>query len=379
MKTNVKCLCALMLVLLLVACSAPIGPPRVMHVASSDGIAYAELEPGINTYPPTDPYAQSEDGGKTWSQAKSVPQGIFQEKPVVMCDPNRESLCFRIAQKSQVDESNDGGKTWRVGWQFPPGREDYILKICRTFGCGRSGAWGPYDLSFLDQKGTNTLLVAMGEEGVLVRTVDGNWQRYGVLRATPSPLQATNLGDAFNALFVETLILFALSVICVPIVSFGAWLVLLVRMGGTPASGRRLWAMRPILFALAIAVLAFCILVAAGRFGALEAFNFALLLIRVGVAPALVIGFVWTWKRLATLTAQPMKVRLTGCGVFAALLIFPTGLLPLLLWAFGLPVSYDVALWMALILGLGALAFAIYVSVSTAITATTANTQTGER
>jgi hypothetical protein len=217
----------------------------------------------------------------------------------------------------------------------------------------------------------------MGEQGVLARTADGNWQRYGVLDATPSPLQATNLDEAFGALVWETVILFVLTIIFVPIVSFGAWLVLLVRMGGTPASGRRLWAMRPILFAFAGVVLAFCILVAAVLFGAHEALDFALNIIRCGVAPALVIGFVWTWKRLATLTTQPMKGRLTGCGgAFAALLIFPMGWSPLLLWAFGLIARYDVALWMALILGLGALAFAICTSVSSAITATTASAQT---
>ena len=366
-----------------IGCSAPIGFPQVIHVAGSDGIAYAELKSG-KFYSPTSRYAQSVDGGKTWNPAQSVPGDIFLNKPVPLCDPNRASLCFRIAQKSQVDESNDGGKTWRVGWQIPPGREDFIVPTnCKNGGGGcspsRSDNWGPYDLAFLDQKGTNTLLVAMGEQGVLVRTAEGTWQRYGVLGATPTPLQATNLGEAFGALLVETLILFVLTVIFVPIPSIVAWLVLLVRMGGAPASGRRLWAMRPILFALAIAVLAFCTLVAAVLFGSHEALDFALNLIRCGVAPALVIGFVWTWKRLATLTTQPMKGRLPGCGgAFATLLIFPMGLLPLLLWAFGIIAHYDVALWMALILGLGVLAFSIYISVSSVVTATTASAQTDE-
>jgi hypothetical protein len=47
------------------------------------------------------------------------------------------------------------------------------------------------------------------------------------------------------------------------------------------------------------------------------------LLTTAGVALGLVIGYVLAWKRLATLAAQPMKVWLTGCGVFASLLIFP--------------------------------------------------------
>lgn len=205
----------------IIACMPPISDPRVVQVGSSDGIAYAALEPGMVSFPLAAPYAQSEDGGKTWSPAKSLPQGVFQKKqqPVVLCDPNRASLCFRIPQKSQVDESNDDGKTWRVGWQIQPGREDFMLsKYCQKYTCSRTGAWGPYDLAFLNQNGVNTLLVAMGEEGVLVRTADGNWQRYAVLRATPTPLQASNLLHAIFAVFGETLILFALSFITVSIV-----------------------------------------------------------------------------------------------------------------------------------------------------------------
>ena len=205
----------------IIGCAPPPSDPLVMHVASSDGVAYAALGPGKVPFPLAAPYAQSEDGGKTWKPATSVSQGIFQEKtqPFVLCDPNRESLCFRITQKSQVDESNDGGKTWRVGWQIPPGREDFMLnKYCQKYLCRRTGAWGPYDLSFLNQNGMNTLLVAMGEEGVLVRTADGNWQRYGVLGATPSPMQASNLLIALAGMFLETLILYALSFMSVSMV-----------------------------------------------------------------------------------------------------------------------------------------------------------------
>jgi hypothetical protein len=345
-----------------VATSPPIPIPRVMHVASADGIVYAEL--ATADYNKGNTYAQSQDGGQTWGQGMNVPRGIFQEKTqsVVLCDPNRASLCFRIAQKSQVDESDDGGKTWRVGWQT--GRDEYILQSCGFFGCGgRSGAWGPYDLSFHDQNGANTLIVAMGEEGVLVRTADGNWQRYGVLDATPSPLQATNLGEAFAAVFGETLTLFAISVIFVPIVFFGAWLVVLVRIA---APGRRLWAMLPILIALAIAVLGFYLQQVGGPL-VLNTLSLVWLL-------SLGIGYVLACKRLETLAAQPTK-RLTGRGVLAALLIFPMGLLPLLLWAFGFIASYGVAQLMALLFALVALAFALFVAISTA---TTASAQTDE-
>jgi hypothetical protein len=159
----------------IIACMPAISDPRVMHVASSDGIAYAALEPGKYGFNSTVSYAQSEDGGKTWSPTTNVPPGIFQDKiqPSVLCDPNRSSLCFRIPQKSQVDESNDGGKTWRVGWRIAPGREDYMLGMtCKIFGCARTGDWGPYDLytvrthrHFRANRILLCLASALGEDG----------------------------------------------------------------------------------------------------------------------------------------------------------------------------------------------------------------------
>ena len=339
-----------------IATSGPAIVP-VMRVASADGIVSAELQG--NTF------AQSIDGGKTWFGVKSVADVTFQDKtqPVVLCDPTRASLCFRIAQKNQVDESNDGGKTWRVGWQIPSGREEYVRRIkCSAGACGTAAAWGPFDLCFLDQNGANTLIVAMGIEGVLVRTPDGNWQRYGVLYANPTPFQSTDVWNAFVVMSSEAVDQFYISVIFVLILSIGGWLLLLVRMGGAPASGRRRWAMRPILLALAIAVLG-CSLYAIGvlmqlgiRFYPIPIMD----VITVGVALDLVVGYVMTWMRLATLAAQPKKVWLTGCGVFAAFFIFPLGVLPFILWALGVLANYDDAQWMSTLLTWIPLVFAVF-------------------
>jgi hypothetical protein len=254
-----------------------------------------------------------------------------------------------------------------------------LSKYCQKYTCSRTGDWGPYDLAFLNQNGVNTLLVAMGEEGVLVRTADGNWQRYGVMRATPSSMQLDLSLFAILLSLVELGILAALSFIFVPIVSFCAWLVLLARMSGTSAASSRLWAMRPVLFSLAFAALAFWTFVAAAIIGTLAGLDFALNLIKCGVVPALVIGFFITWKRLATLTTQAAKVNLTVGGVFVPLLILPMGGLPMILWQFGLIARFDDALQMGLILGLVALAFVLYISVSTAIHATFAKAKTDER
>jgi hypothetical protein len=359
-----------------VATSAPLPAPLVMRVASVDSILYAELVTNGGTGKSA-AVAQSQDGGRTWSDAVLVPSGVFHDNtlPVVFCDPARESLCFRVAQKGIVEQSEDGGQTWRAGWQIPPGRAEYMRRTCGVLGCGKEFDWGPHDLAFFGQGGSSGLVVAMGDEGVLVRAPDGSWQRYAVKRATPSSMAASDLGGALATTLMESAVLFALAVLAVPLLSVGAWLILLLRMGGTPARSRRLWAMRPILIALILLTLAVCV----GQAMALVPARYTLPQLTPGAWPSeferlldpraamggwtiggtllplisalgVVVGYIWSWRRLASLAARPIRVWLTGCGVIASLLVVPLGWLPLGLWAFGNIAEYSMALLVTVLL-----------------------------
>jgi len=112
--------------------------------------------------------------------------------PRIVCESTQPNLCYRIAQKEQVEESRDGGKTWRIAWSIPPGRRAYMERV----GSGapsRRIDMGPYDLALVGPPGTNglhTLVVAMGDQGILVRTPEGAWERYGVWAAKPTPFAA---------------------------------------------------------------------------------------------------------------------------------------------------------------------------------------------
>jgi len=134
--------------------------------------------------------------------------------PLVDCVPENPNLCYQIDGTEKVEVSSDGGKTWEIGWQVPKGRREFMERMGGK--CEDNIDMGPYDLTILnhgeDEEGY-IVLVALGNEGILVRNEDGQWLRDQVLTAYPTPYALSKYYQLENGLGSEILLLLALSLL----------------------------------------------------------------------------------------------------------------------------------------------------------------------
>jgi hypothetical protein len=200
-------------VLMLAACTPPPLRPRIERVVSVDQQIFARRHDyyGTDYYGmySADYYAVSQDGGKHWQEVKEVPAAVRArvELPQIVCESANPRICYRVAQKHQVDESRDGGATWQVAWRVPANRETLVERFLTRGLYTQRFDLGPFDLTLAQSPGTNgasTLIVAMGTDGVLLRTPDGAWKQYTVVNSYPTPFAARSVGDLYWALPVET-------------------------------------------------------------------------------------------------------------------------------------------------------------------------------
>lgn len=117
----------------------------------------------------------SGDGGVTWSEEPAVGREVEcpeQTKPQTLEVPE-SSQVYRFEPAVRVALSRDGGRTWRteidLGGQ--EAREAYRRSVQ-----GGTDDMGPGPLDALFDARTGNLILAMGREGVLVRTSDGQWE-----------------------------------------------------------------------------------------------------------------------------------------------------------------------------------------------------------
>ncbi|MGD9101443.1 MAG: sialidase family protein, partial [Anaerolineae bacterium] len=159
-----------------------------------------------------DSIARSDNGGQTWTRIRDfedMPGQILQQLdrraqlPIIVCDPENTQTCYRVTGTEQVQGSQDGGQTWKVVWQVPWGRREFIERFAGTQICGTKSDLAPRDLVLLSQEEGAWLFAAMGNEGVLVRTPQGAWRRYGVFAASPTPYRSGDPGVLFWLLFLE--------------------------------------------------------------------------------------------------------------------------------------------------------------------------------
>ena len=220
--------------------------------------------------------------------------------------------------------------------------ERYVAKSPQLQICKREIDLGPYDLAFA---GPN-LIVAVGNEGVLVRTGDGQWSRVEVVGAKPAPFAGgPDLAVLLWILPREN----ALSTLAGVLV----WLVLCV-LGWSIVHARVVWpAGRSVRWALAPLVWVVALLIV----GLLLAYwlvhiQIFLLLLPLAVAVPMLLGAALVWYRLASISSLPWKVCLAaGTAFVAAVAVRVLAWLPFALWVYGVIAVYETALTISVLAG----------------------------
>ena len=292
--------------------------------------------------------------------------------PKVVCDPADVQHCFRIIGEERVEESLDGGGTWQIGWEVPWGRRRYMDRTTHNrllSLCGKSEVdMGPYDIAFADD---GRLLVAMGTEGLLGRTPEGEWVRESALGNDPAPYT----GDISNFIS-DTLPELVSAVLLAGIVgvalSFATWLRLLSGATANDASENRStsWAWRPawlvvvgiVLFLGMFAVSGWQSVLSASRFadwderfysvmsGLLFYSAFYLWWLFVPAVFGLGLGLFLTWRRMGQVANQQLlgeNARAIWLAVIGIVLVTAVAFE---LWVLGVIPVYEISLTVTLLL-----------------------------
>lgn len=153
------------------------------------------------------PTFRTADGGLTWEQVEQIDwEDPILEQECINSDrarnwhithPTDNQVAFRFFSGSHIERSNDNGQSWVTEIDVTH-TEAEIVYYENTKGLFYFEE-GPLDATFDEQ--TGNLIVAMGVEGVLVRSPDGAWSRIPVGGYQPAAL--THVGAIRSLLFVE--------------------------------------------------------------------------------------------------------------------------------------------------------------------------------
>lgn len=303
--------------------------------------------------------AQSQDGGKTWATDDfKLPHNPKTFEP--LCQPNQPLLCYKL-DKEQIQESQDGGKRWQIAWQIPPWRRDYLMRrknnCALPIECYNKFDPGPFGMAFAEPANVNglqTLVVALGTEGVLVRTPEGTWHQYPVQGAMPTPERATDLSDAVTALPFEQFLPMLGAPLLWVIASLWSWHLITLAME-KKSRAHPSWRRAAIPFLASIVILGTVLqqlfqgprrwemplwmlaLFSSPAFGA-----FLLLLVPLGILAGYGILWFGTRANFVWVVAGWCVLMSVAAGI--------VWLVPFLLWAFGIVPFYFLALGFALVL-----------------------------
>jgi hypothetical protein len=322
-----------------IATSPCMPPSKVVRVVAFEGNLYARLN--FEEYSgQAFQYAWSEDEGQKWEQVDEAPEEVAAKLkesaalPVVVCGPADAQHCYRVNGGERVEESKDGGASWQAAWEIPAGRRKYMERwINQPLSCGSGRLdMGPYDIALFEKNGQPVVVVAMGNEGALVRNQRGEWERRSVLGAGPTPFEGGGLFITLN----ETLWSLAAAVAVLLGYSATGWHIVLRNKPDSNALNR-LW------FAGAgVALFVVCL----SLIGALGQVGLIGMLIAVGLV---LLGLFLTWGAVAGVSGDAGLVWLAGGASLAtaiAVYFVPTSFFDA--WAAGQIAVYAEAMIRAL-------------------------------
>jgi hypothetical protein len=277
-------------------------------------------------------YFFSNDYGKNWVETSLPTNDILQTldhnvgNPASICLSDDKYICYKITDQESVDISNDGGATWQVDWQIPVGRK-YYMQRSRSY---PGPDTVPLDIILTESSSGPFVIVAMGNQGILVKSPDGNWNRYAVGKAVPTPYYANNFSQANGVLNNEQLVLMLLALCGFLLLSLVAWILSYI-YANKIISKKILRAFSP----LGISVLVFIICYFLGFVGPryisdiIE--NFQLIII-----PLPLLGFMITWIWMITVSTRKWYGLLTFiASAGLPILSYFCLLFPFQLWALG--------------------------------------------
>lgn len=159
-------------------------PPVVAAVATDEGTGsvYArvflyEWEGGQEVE-----WARSDDGGLNWVQV-ATPAEDPSRPPLPICGEDR--TCYRVVANDRVEQKMAGGE-WITAFAFTE-EELSRMRLRRGSGCVIPLEEDLFrSMTVVDEH--DSVVVAMGSQGVLTRAPDGSWRRIGVLDTHPVQL-----------------------------------------------------------------------------------------------------------------------------------------------------------------------------------------------
>ena len=326
-------------------------------------------------------YFFSQDYGNTWNEISLPPVEMSRliekldenqyELPYnvrkTTCVPGDLAVCYRIVGKEQVEISTDAGATWRIDWKMPLGRKTYMAKnpkIVKYVEVEPDAI--PYDLGVISKGEGHYVIVAMGNQGVLVKTPDDVWNRYTVSAtsvstklATPLPYYAKNLKDAIKSLEKEINMSLLATYFFFLSMSIVRWKRLYSKVAKINQK-KLIWAYTPFLLTTGGPILLFLFLIVLILFDVMEIVDY------LPIYPELFcvmpyIGLVASWLVLIFFFLNDKNFLFFSLASLEYIVIFFFGImLPFILWAFGIIPIYEIALSMAVIFGFLTFIWAIW-------------------
>ncbi len=337
------------------SCPTPMSLSRLVVYEQSIYVGDSYANYGFDAF-----VGVSQDGIDWQSTASSkIPENVLLQLkqpvslPVIQCEAESRLRCYRITGAELVESSADGGDTWQIDWQIPWGRKEFMLRY-PSFPCGKGDLnTTPNDLALLHGQNGDTVVVAMGNEGILTRTPDGSWQRIGIGNAQPTPYSETSLDRLFTVILFMVLgeTALPLSAAVLAWVGYSLWAAQMLLAPKAPSGGKSVnWVMAPTLWGIAVLVGGIAL---AWFFVRLSGANEELFFLPLAFGA---IGFLFgpfiTWDRIADLSKLPGLTRQAQTIViFSTIGLFPLAWLPFVAWVYAVIPVYSLALSIALAIG----------------------------